>query len=99
MNMRGKWILSHRKNTKFSREQVMWRLSRCTDFGNLHKKCSKMVFLSGILVHFIDFFQAFASSRAMRWYCDGVSPVMRLNDVTNVERDLKPTLSLMASMV
>ena len=36
---------------------------------------------------------------AMRWYCDGVRPVMRLNEVTNVERDLNPTLSLMASMV
>ena len=40
-----------------------------------------------------------ASFRAIRWYCDGVRPVMRLNEVTNVERDLKPTLSLMASMV
>ena len=40
-----------------------------------------------------------ASSRASRWYCDGVKPVMRLKEVTNVERDLKPTLSLIASMV
>jgi len=86
----------HIANLLFLRLNGDWNeIPKCTNFGNSHKKR----LFSAILSPRKRANHSWASLRAMRWYCDGVRPVMRLNDETKVERDLKPTLSLMASMV
>ena len=78
---------------------IVQGMAKCTDFGILHKKMPEIGDSGWLIDEGITIFYCCDSRRARRWYCDGVRPVMRLNDETNVERDLKPTLSEMASMV
>ena len=93
------WLVTHRKNT--NSDVQSHRAGRGNLYGFRHftqKMPEKGNFCCFLGVR-IDNCHCCDSSRAKRWYCDGVRPVMRLNEATNVERDLKPTLSLMASMV